>query len=317
MHAAFLDFATLGDGIDDASLRNATSAYQRFETTSAAELVARCQGLDAVFTNKCRFDAATFQALPDLKYIGLTATGSDGVDLAAAAEAGVAVCNITAYCTQSVVQHVFAVLLSLTHQLPQFSQAIADGQWQKHDAFCLLDFPIRELAGLKFGIVGYGELGQAVGRVAEALGMQLLIAARQGTEPAAGRVSLDALWRDADVISLHCPLNPATTNLVNAATLAHMKPTAILINTARGGLVDANALAAALRTGQIAGAAIDVLDKEPPDADHPLLDSSIPHLLVTPHIAWAAREARQRALDQTAEHFTAFLAGNRSNRLDP
>lgn len=316
MQAAFLDFATLGDGVNDQTLSNASGAYHQFATTSASELIERCAPLAAVFTNKCRFDAAAFSALPHLKYIGLTATGSDGIDLNAARSAGVAVTNITAYCTQSVVQHVFATLLSLTHKLPQYTRAVGDGDWQRHDAFCLLDFPIRELAGLKMGIVGYGELGQAVAKVAEAFGLQVLVGARPGQAPVDGRISLTELFKEADVISLHCPLNEQTQNMINAQSLALMKPTAVLINTARGGLVEADALAAALRAGQLAGAAIDVLDQEPPPAGHALLDTTIPNLIVTPHIAWAAREARQRAIDQTAENFEAFRRGEQRNRLE-
>ena len=316
MQAAFLDFATLGSGIDDAALRAAAGEYQCYDMTSADELLERCQDLDAVFTNKCRFDAATLAALPKLKYVGLTATGSDGIDLAAAAEHGVAVTNITAYCTQSVAQHVFATLLSLTHQLSAYDRDVRAGAWQRQDNFCLLDHPIRELSNLILGIVGYGELGQAVARIGEVFGMQVLVAARAGQPPTDARLPLTELLAQADVVSLHCPLTPQTANMINADALAAMKPTSVLSNTARGGLVDAAALANALRSGQIGGAAIDVLDKEPPDPTNPLLANDIPNLIVTPHIAWAAVEARQRAIDQTAAHFRAFLNGERSNRLD-
>lgn len=306
----------MGDGVDDAPLRALVAHFERFDATRDDELLSRCDGIDAVFTNKCRFDAATFEALPTLKFIGLTATGSDNIDLDAARAHNVAVTNITAYCTQSVVQHVFATLLSLTHKLPEYGASIANADWQRHALPTMLNFPIRELSGLTFGIIGYGELGKGVANVAEAFGMRVLVASRIGAAPSDGRVSLETVLAESDVISLHCPLNEITRHLINSERLKLMKSDAILINTARGGLVDGDALARALREKQLGGAAIDVLDQEPPPEGHPLLDDDIPNLMVTPHIAWAAIEARQRAIEQTAQHFRAFLNGERSNRID-
>lgn len=317
MRAAFLDFATLGDDVSDQPLAEAVDALTVYAETAPDQVIARCREQDAVFTNKCRFDADTLRALPSLRYIGLTATGSDGIDLQAAADNGVAVSNITAYCTQSVVQHVFAVLLALTHRIGDYHNLVMSGRWQRNDTFCMLDFPIRELRGMTLGIVGYGELGRAVASVAPAFGMRVRVAEREGQPLREGRIALADLWREADVVSLHCPLSEETRHLINATTLAQMKPGAVLINTARGGLVDAVALADALRNGRLGAAAIDVLEQEPPPAGHPLIDLDIPNLLLTPHTAWAAREARQRAIEQTADNFRRFLAGERHNRVEP
>lgn len=316
MRAVFLDFATLGQDITAQPLQALVGTLTVHDGTPADRVIARCNDYHAVFTNKCRFDAASFEALPALRYIGLTATGADGIDLTAAHRAGVAVTNITAYCTQSVVQHVFATLLALTHRLADYQRRVAEGAWQQPGNFCLLDFPIRELSGLTLGIVGFGELGQAVAATARAFGMRLLIAQRDADDDRPGRVPLSTLLTEADVVSLHCPLTAKNRHLIDAAALARMKRDAILINTARGGLVDADALADALRDGRIGGAAIDVLEREPPVDGNALLDSTLHNLIVTPHTAWAAREARQRAIDQTADNLRDFLAGGRRNRIE-
>ena len=210
----------------------------------------------------------------------------------------------------------FAVLLTLTHRIADYRDLVASGAWQRRRNFCMLDFPIRELAGRAFGIVGYGELGRAVARLAEAFGMQVLIAQRNADDRRPGRVARETLFERADVVSLHCPLTPETHHLVDATMLARMKPDALLINTARGGLVDASALAAALRERRIGGAAIDVLEREPPVEGNALLEPGLHNLIVTPHTAWAAREARQRAIDQTAENLRSFREGGRRNRIE-
>ena len=316
MRAVFLDFASLGEDITAAPLADVVDELGLHDATSPAELVARCRDADAVITNKCRFDAETLAALPALRYIGLTATGADGVDLVAAGRQGIAVTNITAYCTQSVAQHVFAVLLALTHRIEDYHALVRSGAWQRPGNFCLLDYPIRELSGRVMGIVGFGELGRAVARLAEAFGMRVVIARRDADDRRQGRIPLDTLFETADVVSLHCPLTHATHHLVDAAMLSRMKPDAVLVNTARGGLVDAGALAAALREGRIGGAAIDVLEREPPVDGNALLDAGLHNLIVTPHTAWAAREARQRAVDQTAENLRIFREGGRRNRID-
>ena len=316
MRAVFLDVASVGEDITTAPLAAAVDSLALYDATAPDEVIVRSQGADVVITNKCRFDADTLAALPELRYIGLTATGADGVDLVAAGARGIAVTNITAYCTQSVAQHVFAVLLALTHRIVDYDARVQAGGWQRPGNFCLLDFPIRELSGRVMGIVGYGELGRAVARLAEAFGMTVHVAQRDADDDRAGRVPIEALFEMADVVSLHCPLNASTHHLVDAAMLARMKPDAVLINTARGGLVDAEALAAALRDGRIGGAAIDVLEQEPPVDGNALIGAGLHNLIVTPHMAWAAREARQRAIDQTAENLRVFLNDGRRNRID-
>jgi glycerate dehydrogenase len=207
------------------------------------------------------------------------------------------------------------VLLLLTHKLREYDALVRSGAWQRGEQFCLLDYPIRELTGRKLGIVGYGTLGRGVARAAQAFGLEVLVANRPGGERAPGRMDLDALLSQVDVLSLHCPLSPATTGLIGARQLGLMKPDAVLVNTARGALIDSQALVDALRAGRLGGAAIDVLPQEPPVDGNPLLASDIPNLIVTPHIAWAAREARQRCIDEMAANVEDFRRGGRRGRL--
>jgi len=316
MRAVFLDFGTVSSGdLDTGSLERVTPGIVLHEQTAAADIAARIAGIEAVFANKSAISRTMIEANPQLRLIALTATGVDNVDLAAAREANVAVCNLRDYCTPSVVQHVFAMLLALTHRLRDYDALVHNGRWEQAGQFSVFPYPIRELQGRVFVIVGFGALGRAVARVAESLGMRVEIANRPGGPVVAGRRDLDDLLPLLDVLSLHCPLTDATRGLVNAARLARMKPDAVLINTARGALVDAKALAEALRNQRLGGAGIDVLEREPPPADHPLLDPAIPNLIVTPHIAWAARESRQRCLDELALNVESFLAGGRRNRV--
>jgi glycerate dehydrogenase len=316
MRAVFLDFGTVSSGdLDTGSLERVTPGIVLHVQTDAADVAARIAGFEAVFANKSVITRATIEANPRLRLIALTATGVDNVDLAAAREANVAVCNLRDYCTPSVVQHVFAMLLALTHRLRDYDALVHTGRWEQAGQFSVFPYPIRELQGRIFGIVGYGALGRAVARVAESFGMQVGIANRPGGPAVTGRKELDDLLPQLDVLSLHCPLTDATRGLIGSARLARMKPDAVLINTARGALVDAKALAQALRDQRLGGAGIDVLEREPPPADHPLLDSSIPNLIVTPHIAWAARESRQRCLDELALNVESFLTGGRRNRV--
>jgi glycerate dehydrogenase len=317
MRAVFLDFATVSAGdLDTARLDAALPGLRYFDHTTPAELAARVADAEAILANKSRLDAAALGAATGLRLVCLAATGTDNVDLDAARARGVAVCNIRGYCTASVAQHVFALILALTQRLGDYHAEVRAGRWGAGARFCLLDFPIRELAGKSLGIVGYGELGRAVARLGAAFGMQVLVAARRGEAATAGRTSFDDVLARADVLSLHCPLTPQTRNLIGAPELARMRPDALLVNTARGGLVDAAALAAALRAGRLGGAGIDVLAQEPPVDGDPLLAEDIPNLIVTPHVAWAAREARQRALDEMALNVDAFRGGERRNRVD-
>ena len=215
--------------------------------------------------------------------------------------------NVTAYGTDAVAQHTLALMLALCNRLPDYSRAAVDGRWSASPTFCLIDFPVRDLAGSTLGIIGYGELGRAVAQRAAAFGMHVLVAEGQGG-PAPGRTPLPELLARADIVSLHGLLTSATEKLINAERLAEMKRGAILINTARGGLVDEAALADALRSGQLAAAGLDVLSVEPPPASHPLLAPDIPNLLITPHCAWASRQARQRLLDATVDNIRRFIA---------
>ena len=315
--AVVLDLATITRGdLDLTALDDALPGWVGHPVTRPDELHARIADADVVLTNKIRLDAAAFAAAPRLKLVCLAATGTNNVDLDAARTRGIAVTNIRGYCTASVAQHVFALILALTIDLPGYRRLLADGAWRDSPQFCLLDYPIRELAGKTLGIVGYGELGRATARIGEAFGMDILVAQRVGTDDARdGRVPLDELLARADIVSLHCPLTPATRGMIDQAALERMKPDALLINTARGALVDEAALADALRAGRIGGAGIDVLSEEPPVNGNPLLADDIPNLIVTPHIAWAAREARQRAIDEMAANARAFLAGQTRNRV--
>lgn len=316
MRAVFLDFNTVSGGdLDTGPLERVLPGLALHGQTANAEVRARIAGCEVALANKCVFDREAIAANPQLRLIALTATGVDNVDLAAARAAGIAVCNLRDYCTPSVVQHVFAMLLALTHRLSDYQALVHGARWQQAGQFSVFDHPIRELAGRTLGIVGFGALGRGVERVAESFGMQVLLAGRPGAAPADGRHDLDGMLPSLDVLSLHCPLTDATRGLVSRERLAHMKPDAVLINTARGALVDTQALADALRAGRLGGAGIDVLEREPPPRDHPLLDPAIPNLIVTPHVAWAAREARQRCLDELALNVESFLAGGRRNRV--
>ena len=327
MRSVFLDFGTVGhDDLDTAGLERVLPGITLHQSSTDAEVDERIAGCEFILTNKLNISRARMRAVPGLRFIGLTATGTNNVDLEAARELGIAVCNIRDYCTVSVVQHVLGVMLLLTHRLREYGQAAVDGTWARSEQFTVPGAPIRELSGKMLGIVGFGTLGRSVAKAAKAaLGMRVLVAERPGAKPgreddtasAIGpvRVTLDELLRTADVLSLHCPLTPATTGLIGKRELALMKPEALLINTARGALVDLDALVAALRGGDLGGAAIDVLPQEPPAEGSPLFAVDIPNLIVTPHIAWAAFEARQRAVDELALNIEDFLRGGRRGRV--
>jgi len=270
---------------------------------------------EVVISNKVMLDADALRRAERLRLVCVAATGTNNVDLEAAAALDVAVSNVRAYATPAVVQHVFALILALTTRLFEYRDAVREGRWGTSDTFCLLDYPIRELAGLTLGIIGYGELGRGVAGMGEAFGMHIAIAQRPGGEPRPGRYPLEELVARADVLSLHCPLTPQTRGIIGAQELARMKEDAVLINTARGGLVDEQALADALRAGRLGGAGIDVLGEEPPRAGSPLLEPGIPNLIVTPHTAWATRQARQRVIDEVAANIRAFMRGEERNRV--
>ena len=316
MKAVFLDFATMGGDLDLTPLREVTSDLEIYDTSTPAEAVERIADASIVYTNKINLSDELIAAAPKLTFIGLTATGTDNIDIASAEKHGIAVCNIRSYCTASVTEHVMGALLSLTHSLPGFQQSVAAGEWQTSDSPFLLAHSIRELSVMTLGIVGFGELGRGVARAAEAFGMNVIVSARPGSsDTPPGRVAFDTMLKEADVISLHYPLNEQTRGLFGAAQFALMRNDAILINTARGGLVDSAALVAALEAGQIGAAAVDVLPIEPPVDGEPLLQYTGSNLIVTPHIAWASNVARQNAIDELAANVRAFIDGERRNRV--
>jgi glycerate dehydrogenase len=327
VRAVFLDFGTVShDDLDTTRLERVLPGIELHGASSDAEVDERIAGCEFILTNKLNITRARMRAVPGLRFIGLTATGTNNIDLEAAKELGIAVCNIRDYCTVSLVQHVLGAILLLTHRFREYGKAAIDGTWSRSEQFTVAAGPIRELSGRVLGIVGYGNLGKSVAKAArDALGMRVLVAERPGAEhsreidthSAVGpvRVTLDELLRTADVLSLHCPLTPATTGLIGKHELALMKPDALLINTARGALVDLDALVAALKGGDLGGAAIDVLPQEPPVDGSPLFEPGIPNLIVTPHIAWAAFEARQRAVDELALNVEDFLRGGRRGRV--
>jgi len=318
MRAVFLDYATVsfnGD-LDPSALRRALPDLELRGNTPQVAVPGVIAGATVVALNKLRITREAIAAAPALKLIVLAATGTNNVDLEAARERGIGVCNLRDYCTASVVQHVLGTMLLLTQRLREYDALVRSGAWSRGDQFCLLDFPVRELAGRRLGIVGYGALGKGVAHAASlALGMDVWIANRPGGAAQAGRHDLDELLSQVDVLSLHCPLATHTQGLIGAERLACMKPDALLINTARGALVDSQALADALRAGRLGGAAIDVLPQEPPVDGNPLLAPDIPNLIVTPHVAWAAREARQRCLDEMAANVEDFVRGGHRGRV--
>lgn len=313
--ACLLDADSLGPGLDFGALRAAATDWDWYPNTAPGEVAERLAGIEVAVSNKAPIDADALAAASELRLICVAATGVNNIDLEAAAAHGVTVCNATGYATPAVSQHVFALLLALATRLEHYHAAATDGRWAAHDHFCLLDAPIVELAGRSLGIVGYGELGRGVARIAEALGMEVLVAARPGHAATGGRVAFEELLARADAITLHCPLTEETRGLIGAAELQAMKSSAFLINTARGGIVDEAALAHALRAGTIAGAGVDVLSAEPPRDGNVLLADDIPHLIVTPHSAWGTQAARQRLVEQVAANIEAWRAGTPRNAV--
>ena len=308
-----LDGFTLNPGdLDWAPLR-ALGECEVFDRTPPDGVLERARGAAVVLTNKTPLPREVIEALPDLRYIGVLATGCNVVDVSAAKAHGIPVTNAPGYGTPSVAQHVFALLLELTQHTGHHARTVRDGRWSASLDFCYWDTPVVELAERTLGIVGYGSIGAAVGRIALAFGMNVLAATRR-TRPNIGMIeftSTDDLFRRADVVTLHCPLTAETQGLVNAQRLALMKPDSYLLNTGRGPLIVEQDLAHALNAGQIAGAGLDVLSAEPPSPDNPLLTAK--NCLITPHIAWASRAARARLLAIVVENLRAFLAGEPTN----
>jgi glycerate dehydrogenase len=304
-----LDGFTANPGdLDWAALR-ALGPCEIHDRTAPAEVAKRAAGADVVLTNKAPLDAAAFAELPELRYVGVLATGYNVVDLGAARARGVTVTNVPAYSTPSVAQATFALILELANRTGHHARAVREGRWSSAPDFCFWEGALVELSGLTMGLIGFGQIGRAVARIAQAFGMRVLTVRRRASdaEPGVEFCELEEVFRRADVLSLHCPLTEETRGVVNAARLAQMKPTAFLINTSRGPLVDEAALAHALEAGTIAGAGLDVLAVEPPPAGNPLLQ--VRHCVITPHIAWATRASRARLIEIAAGNLRAFLAG--------
>lgn len=285
-------------------------AFACHDRSPSELLVERAAGAEIVLTNKTPLSASVLEKLPQLKFIGVLATGYNVVDVGAASRLGIAVANVPGYGTSSVAQHVWALILELSNHVARHAEAVSQGRWAACPDFCFTLAPLTELAGKTLGIAGYGAIGRAVAEIGRAFGMRI-IAWSRSLKPGVENVSLEELFAQSDVLSLHCPLDDTTKGLVNRASLSLMKPTALLINTGRGPLIVEQDLADSLNRGAIAGAGLDVLGVEPPAADHPLFQAN--NCLITPHIAWATKAARQRLMTEVARNVAAFLQGERRN----
>jgi glycerate dehydrogenase len=314
--AVFLDRASVGKDLDISMLTELPYEWHLHENTLPSQVADRIKDAAVVITNKAPIDAESFAVASELEYIGLTATGFNIVDTSAAKKHQVVVSNAVSYGTPSIVQHCWSLILNLTTRLNELQTAIKQGRWQQSPFFCLLDYPVYELSGKTLGIVGYGTLGKGVAEVARAFGMEVEVASLPGrNHNGDSRTPFPELIKRADVLSLHCPLTTETENLINAGVLAQMKNSALLINTARGGLVEEQPLLDALRQGEIAGAALDVLRVEPPDDGNPLMQVDLPNLIITPHAAWVAVEARERLMHQVADCLVQFSKGQPRNQV--
>jgi glycerate dehydrogenase len=314
MNIVVLDGYTLNPGDLTWTALEALGPCTIHDRTSPPEVLARAEAAEIVLTNKTVLDAAALRALPRLRYVAVLATGYNIVDVDAARECGVPVSNVPTYGTHSVAQMTFAHILNLTLHVSQHARTVQEGRWCSSADFCYWDTPLVELADLTLGLVGLGRIGQAVAKIGLAFGMQVIAhdpVALDDAPAGCTMVELDEIFRKSDVVSLHCPLTADNASLVSAERLALMKPTAFLINTSRGPLIDEQALANALQNDRIAGAGLDVLATEPPGPDNPLPRAKNCH--ITPHIAWATRAARQRLLDVTIQNVKSFLAGHPQN----
>lgn len=310
MKAVFLDQHSLDQqDLDFSVLEAVFDEWVMYPQTASEQVLERIRDADVVISNKVLLNAQALKQNPQLKLILISATGTNNVDLVQAKAQGIVVCNCQAYGTSAVAQHTLMLMLALSTSVIQYNQAVKQGQWNQSSQFCLLDFPIVELAGKTLGIVGYGELGKAVAKLAEAFGMKILIGALPNRPQQLDRVAFQDLIGQVDYLSLHCPLTEDTRDLIDADVFDAMKPTAFLINCARGGIVNEQALVDALKQGKIAGAATDVLSVEPPKEGNVLLADDIPNLIITPHSAWGSREARQRMVQQLVENAVAFKNG--------
>jgi len=314
MKIVVLDGYTLNPGDISWEPLAALGELTVYDRTTAEKTVERIGDASIVLTNKTRLTAEVLSAAPAVKYVGVLATGYDVVDIAEAKRRGIPVCNVPGYATNAVAEMVFALLLEICRHAGAHSDAVRSGEWTESPDFCFWKYPMSELHGKTMGIVGMGRTGQKTAKIAQAFGMHVLAVSSSRPEPETEMlqyVPMDELLAQSDVISLHCPLTEETRHMVNRNSIAHMKDGVILINIARGGLVDEKALAEALKSGKVGGAACDVVSAEPIRADNPLLTAK--NMIITPHIAWAARPSRERLMAQTVENVAAFLGGHPVN----
>ena len=307
LSGVFLDTETLSlSTLDTSALKALEVRLTCYENSCTEEVISRIEDASFILVNKVNLNRDVLQHAQALKYIGVTATGVNNIDTEYCAQHNICVRNVTAYGTESVAQHTLMLLLNLVTNFPRYHNDVQQGEWSSSEHFCLHQYPVTTLSGKHAVIVGHGELGQRVEALFRAFGMQVTIAARPGSENDV-RPALDSLLPSADVVSLHCPLTKDNEKLINARTLALMKPSALLINTARGGLVDEAALLRALKRNKLGGAALDVISEEPPSPHHILMSNPMPNLLISPHNAWIAQSARQHLLDKTVSQLQAFL----------
>jgi len=317
--ALFLDKASLYPEDLDFSRLEGVADWRWFDNAKLADIKESLHRAEIIVTNKVQIDEHLLKECEQLKLICVAATGINNVDIKATKQQGIAICNVRGYATSSVVQHVFSLILSLNRHLFHYKKLVADGEWSRSDFFCYFGEPISSLDGKILGIIGYGELGKAVAKVAKSFGMNVLIAQSHDVEDEPniqeGRVLLSELLSTADVVTLHCPLTDSNYHMIGEDEFSVMKVDSILINAARGGLVDENALLNALRGKQIAAAGLDVLEEEPPSENHSLINYTADNLIITPHIAWASRESRQNLIDAVADNISAFQQGKPQNSI--
>jgi len=315
VQALFLDKASLyPDDLDFTALEDLAD-WQWFDKANPGDIGHSLQQAEIIVSNKVVLERPVLERCENLQLICVAATGFNNIDIAAAKESGVKVCNARAYATASVVQHVFSLVLNLNRKLSSYHRAAIDGHWSQSDFFCYFGEPISDLEGKTLGIIGFGELGRHVAKVAEEFGMDVMVARRNDDDNRTGRVPLERLLKEADVVSLHCPLTKGNHHMIAAHELSMMKSSAILINTARGGLIDESALLEALKNDEIAAAGLDVLEHEPPAVGDFLLGHNADNLIITPHIAWASQQSRQRLLNEIVLNIQAYQSGQLRNAI--
>ncbi len=317
MRAVFLDFGSVTRGdMDCTALERVISPWRYYDETSTEQVAERIREAEVIVCNKLSLDRAAIVSAKNLKLICVAATGYNNIDLTMAAERKIPVCNVRTYATPSVVQHVFMLMLNLSRHFIEYQQLVGNGRWSASAHFCPLDFDIEELTGKILGVVGFGELGRAVAEMAKAFGMQVMIAEHKDQPARDGRIAFDQVISQADFITIHCPLSEETRNLISRREFEMMKSTVYIINSARGGVMNETDLLDSLSSGRIAGAATDVLQKEPPIDGNVLLQYPRTNLIITPHIAWASRQSRQRLLNQIAGNIHKFFQNKPFNQVN-